>query len=192
MATSLDVQQDLNPLTIWRIDPATSRAEFTVRMVTAFVRPQVVTGRFTDVSGTIHLDDKRMSTARVEVAIGVASVDTGLAPRDGQLQTAAFFDAKQHPTLTFSSRMLEEVDRASGRYRLMGDLTMGGVTKAVRLDLNLVREGAATSQPRLVINATTVLNRRDYGLRWNSLLTRVADDVTVKLAIQATREAIGR
>jgi polyisoprenoid-binding protein YceI len=189
MVISTNHQQTLDTATTWRIDPAATRVTFTVRQHLPFLKRLTVTGRtvvgrFTDIAGTIVLDERRPATARVALTIGAASVDSGLAQRDEHLRSAAFFDATQHPTLTFTSRMIEEIDRAGGRYRVMGDLTIRGVTRAVRLDLHLASEEAA-GRPRLAVAAQTVLNRRDYGLDWNGPLLRVADDVAIALAIDA-------
>jgi polyisoprenoid-binding protein YceI len=183
-------QQLLDTATTWRIDPAASRVEFTVRQHLPFVKRltaigRTVVGHFAAVSGTIVLEERRPATARVEIVIGAAGVDTGLAQRDDHLRSAAFFDVARHPTLTFTSRMVEEVDRADGRYRVMGDLTIRGMTRAVRLDLHFGREPGSAGRPRLVLTAATVLNRRDYGLNWNGMLLRVADDVAVTLVIRA-------
>ena len=190
MVMSIDQRPALGAVTTWRIDPAASRVEFTVRQHLPFaerltVIGRTVVGRFADVSGTLVLDERRLTTAHVEVAIDAAGVDTGLARRDAHLRSAAFFDVARHPTLTFVSRMVEEVDRAGGRYRVMGDLTIRGLTRAVRLDLVLARDPDAAGRPRLVIAAETVINRRDYGLSWNGALRRVADAVAVTLAIEA-------
>jgi polyisoprenoid-binding protein YceI len=192
MATTIDRPQTLDATTTWRVDPAASRVAFAVRQHLPFAAPlpllgRAVVGRFADVAGTIVLDERRPATARVAVAIGAAGVDTGNARRDAHLRSAAFLDAGRHPTLAFASRMVEEVDRAGGRYRVMGDLTIRGVTRAVRLDLRLARASDGRG-PRLVLTGETVLNRRDYGLGWNGALRRVADDVAVTLAIEATPE----
>ena len=184
MVMSIDHQPALGAVTTWRIEPAASRVEFTVRQHLPFaerltVIGRTVVGRFAGVSGTIVLEERRSATAQVEVAIGAPGVDTGLARRDDHLRSAAFLDVERHPTLTFVSRMVEEVDRAGGRYRVMGDLTSRGLARAVRLDLVLARDPAAAGRPRLVIAAETVINRRDYGLSWNGALRRVADAVAV-------------
>lgn len=190
MVMLIDQQPAVSAATTWQIDPAASHIEFTVRQHLPFARRltligRTVVGRFAIVAGTIVMEERRPASAQVAVAIDAASLDTGLARRDAHLRSAAFFDVTRQPTLTFTSRMVEEVDRAGGRYRVMGDLTIRGVTRAVRLDLGLDREPDAAGRPRLGLSATTVLNRRDYGLIWNGLLLRVADDVAVSLAIRA-------
>jgi polyisoprenoid-binding protein YceI len=197
MALSIDQQQTRGTATTWRIDPATSLVEFAVRQHLPFLKQltiigRTVVGRFADVSGTIVLEERRPASAQATVAVGVASVDSGLPRRDDHLRSAAFFDGARHPNLTLSSRMIEEIDRAGGRYRVMADLTIRGVTRAVRLDVRLTHAQDAAGWTRVVIATETVLNRRDYGLVWNGLLLRVADDVAVTLRIEAVPADVAR
>src|SRR5437764_3729628 len=99
--------------TIYRIDPTASRVEFTIGKRFFFVMHLMVTGRFTDVEGTINFDEQEPANSRAEVTIGAASVDTRMGKRDAHLRKADFFDVKQHPTLTFVSRRIETIDRAT-------------------------------------------------------------------------------
>jgi polyisoprenoid-binding protein YceI len=101
--------------TAYQIDPAASRVAFAIRHRLFFVHQSTVTGRFTDVAGTITLNDDDPSTAEAMVTIDAASIDTGNAQRDTHLRTAAFFDVDQHPTLTFRSRRVAPVDPTAGR-----------------------------------------------------------------------------
>src|SRR6478672_9042409 len=83
----------------WNIDPAHSVAEFKVKhMMISNVK-----GRFTGVSGTLHLDENNVANSGVEASIDAASIATGDAQRDGHLKSADFFDAEKYPTLTFES-----------------------------------------------------------------------------------------
>src|SRR5437016_11839923 len=93
-----------NTRTIYRIDPAASRVEFTIGKRLFFVTHLLVTGRFADVQGTISLDEQDPASAQAEVMIGAASVDTRMSKRDQHLRKADFFDVARHPTLTFTSR----------------------------------------------------------------------------------------
>src|SRR3954454_12640341 len=99
-----------------------------------FVQRLTITGRFTAVSGTITLDERDPSTARAEVSIDAASIDTQDARRDAHLRTADFFHVAEHPHLTFVSRRVEAIDQAGGTCRVVGDLTVRGVTRPVTLD----------------------------------------------------------
>jgi polyisoprenoid-binding protein YceI len=171
--------------TTYQIDPAASRVEFTIGKRLFFVIPMVVTGRFAAVQGTITLDADEPSRARAEVTIGAASVDTGMGKRDAHLRKADFFDVERYPHLTFTSRRIETIDRATGRYRVAGDLTVRGVTREVALDATYVpATGAGLRRIKLTLEGD--LDRRDFGMVWNNPLLRIPDDLTVRLQIEAT------
>src|SRR5690606_34269081 len=104
--------------TTWVIDPVHTTIEFAVKhmMVTT------VRGRFADVSGTIELDEEDPTRSSAEVTIPVASIDTREAQRDAHLRSADFFDAENHPNMTFRSRSIERT--GDDEYRVTGDLTI--------------------------------------------------------------------
>jgi len=135
--------------TTWRIDPTTARVEFMIRKRLMFIQTLTVTGRFTGVSGAITLDEQEPSTARAEVTIDAASIDTQNARRDKHLRTVDFFHVEEHPHLTFTSQRIEAVDRAAGTYRIIGDLTVRGVTREVTLDAHYMSPVAAARAPRI-------------------------------------------
>ena len=169
----------------WKIDPLTSRVEFTVRK-RWFVVPLRVTGRFSDVQGVITLDEQDPTTAQASIAIGASSIDTGNARRDTHLRQEDFFHIDTHPAITFHSRRIEPSDRTASRYTVMGDLTVRGVTREVTLDAHHTAPQDSGDNRRLKLTLTTTLNRRDFGLVWNTLLVSVAGELTVNLAIEAT------
>jgi len=173
--------------TVYQIDPAASRVEFAIGLRLFFVKGSTVTGRFADVAGTITLDEQDPGTARATVTIGAASVDTRNERRDTHLRTADFFHVDQHPTLTFRSRRVEPVDPAAGRYRVVGDLTLHGVTREVTLEAHYTPTPGAGRERRIALTLTAPLNRRDFEMAQNNPVFKVADDLTVTLTIEATR-----
>src|SRR5262245_12308927 len=115
--------------TTWQIDPTHVNVEFAVRHLMI----STVKGRFSDVRGTLSVPDGDFTRAAVDVEIGVNSTDTREPQRDAHLRSADFFDAEKHPTLAFKSRRVESA--GEGRFRLVGDLTIHGVTRDVVLDV---------------------------------------------------------
>jgi polyisoprenoid-binding protein YceI len=117
------------------------------------------------------------------------SVSTGDDQRDGHLRTGDFFDTEQFPTMTFTSTAV----RAAGDdFVLVGDLTIKGVTRSVEFELEF--DGVSPDPwggTRAGFSATTVINRKDFGLEWNVALDTggvlVGDKVTITLDIQAVR-----
>jgi polyisoprenoid-binding protein YceI len=161
--------------------------EFSIHKRLFFLVPMTVTGRFADVQGTIRLDEREPTTARAEIAIGAASIDTRMAKRDKHLRKADFFDVERFPTLTFRVRRVELVDRVAGYYRVTGDLTVRGVTRAVVLDAHYLPLTGEDATRRIRLTLTAPLNRRDFGMDWDRPYIHVADDLTATLTIEATQ-----
>lgn len=169
----------------WLIDNTHTQVGFAVRhmMVTT------VRGQFKSYKGTVRIDPKDFSKSSFEGEIDVASIDTGIADRDNHLRTNDFFDAPNHPKITFRSTSVTPKD-AAGEYVVKGDLTIRGVTKPVTLDV----EFAGTSKNpygKTVagISARGTINRKDFGVSFNALLetggVAVAEKVTIEIEAQA-------
>ena len=170
----------------WAIDGSHTTAGFSVKhmMVTN------VHGSFGKVSGTIDYDGKDVSSIAADITIDATSINTNNERRDTHLKSPDFFDVANHPTITFKSKRVQKA--SDGKFALVGDLTMHGVTKEVALDV----EG-----PAPVINAgrvfktgasaMTTINRQDFGLKWNRALeaggVTVGDQVKIVLEIEANQ-----
>jgi polyisoprenoid-binding protein YceI len=172
----------------WQIDPNHSAAQFAVRHLAI----STVRGAFTKVSGTVQLDDKDIAKSSVDVTIDAASVDTRVADRDKDLRSERFFDVEKYPTLTFKSTRVEQTE--PGKLKVTGDLTIHGVTKQVVLDI----EGptAPVKDPwgnqRAAANATTKINRQDFGVKWNAKMDNgglvVGDDVAITIDVELVQK----
>ena len=172
----------------WAIDPVHSSVEFAVRhlMITT------VKGRFTDVQGTVVLDEATPSASTADITVQVASIDTREPQRDAHLKSPDFFDVEKFPTLTFRSTAVRNWD-ADG-FTLIGDLTIHGVSREVALDVR--NEGRAKDPwggERTGFTATTKIKRSEFGLTWNQLLETgglaVSDDVKISLDVQLVLKA---
>ena len=172
----------------WQIDPNHSAAQFAVRHLAI----STVRGAFTKVSGTVQFDDRDISKSSVEVTIDAASVDTRVPNRDKDLRSDHFFEVEKYPTLTFKSTKVEQVE--TGKLKVTGDLTIHGVTKQVVLDV----EGptAPVKDPRgnqrAAANATTKINRQDFGVKWNAKMDNggwvVGDDVAITIDVEMVQK----
>ena len=172
----------------WQIDPNHSAAQFAVRHLAI----STVRGAFTKVSGTVQFDDKDIAKSSVDVTIEAASVDTRVADRDKDLRSERFFDVEKYPTLTFKSTKVEQTE--PGKLKVTGDLTIHGVTKQVVLDV----EGptAPVKDPwgnqRAAANATTKINRQDFGVKWNAKMDNgglvVGDDVAITIDVELVQK----
>jgi polyisoprenoid-binding protein YceI len=109
----------------WKIDPGHSLAQFSVRhMVVANVR-----GQFDGPTGTVTYDPNDPSAVRVDATLDARTINTHNADRDKDLRSPLFFDVEKFPTITFKARRAEA--SSAGRFKVIGDLTMHGVTKEV-------------------------------------------------------------
>ncbi|MFB6816778.1 YceI family protein [Streptomyces sp. NPDC056347] len=172
----------------YTIDPAHSSIGFTVRhaMVTN------VRGSFGEHEGSLKLDgaDPANSTAAIDVKI--ASVDTGIADRDGHLVSGDFFDAEKFPLMTFRSTHAEQL--GGDQYRITGDLTIKDVTRPLSIDLEF--NGSATDvygNERVGFEGSANILRSDWGLTWNAALetggVMVSDKVKLTFDISAIKAA---
>jgi polyisoprenoid-binding protein YceI len=158
---------DLKPA-IWTVDAAHSEIGFTARHLMV----SKVRGQFKDFS-------------TVEASVQLASIDTHSADRDGHLKSADFFDVENHPEMTFKSTRVSDDT-------LEGDLTIKGVTKPVSFDLEF---GGITADPwggtRAGFEATTEINRKDFGLTWNVAVegggVLVGEKVKIVLDVQLVK-----
>jgi len=171
---------------VWTIDPTHTHAEFGVRHLMI----STVKGHFSDVAGTVIVEDGDATTAQVDVTIGVASIDTRVEQRDQHLRSPDFFDAARFPALTFRSTSVERA--GEDRYRVLGDLTIRDVTRPVTLDV----EGTGGlrdpwGNERAGYTATARINRKDFGLNWNQALETggvlVSDHVRISLEVELVR-----
>jgi polyisoprenoid-binding protein YceI len=170
--------------TTWNIDPVHSAVEFKVRhMMISHVK-----GHFTKLSGVMTLDEADITKSRVDVSIDAASIDTRDPQRDAHLKSADFFDVEKFPALAFKSTRVTRV--GDGELSVAGDLTIHGVTRPVVLAVEGPTPPAKDPWGfvRVGLSATTKINRKDFGLTWNSTLESggilVGEEVAINLDVQ--------
>ena len=172
----------------WQIDPAHSAAQFSVRHMAI----STVRGAFSKVTGTVVFDDKDISKSTIDVAIDANSVDTRVPDRDNDLRSDKFFDVAHYPSITFKSKKVEQV--APGKLKVTGDLTIRGITKEVVLDVEgpTVPMKDPWGNTRVAANATTKINRQDFGVKWNATLDNggvvVGDDVSIVIDVELVKK----
>jgi polyisoprenoid-binding protein YceI len=174
----------------WTIDSNHSTAQFSVKHLMI----STVRGAFNKVSGTIQYDGKDVRSVAADVTIDATTIDTRVDRRDEHLRSADFFDVTKYPTITFKSKRAEP-GSAAGTFKLVGDLTMHGVTKEITLDV----EGPAPAQKDAKgilhsgATATANIKRSDWGLTWNRALeaggVTVSDEVQLVIDVEFTRPA---
>ncbi|MFE1383699.1 YceI family protein [Streptomyces sp. NPDC058740] len=172
----------------YTIDPAHSSIGFTVRhaMVTN------VRGTFAEHEGALKLDGSNPAASSASIDVKIASIDTGIADRDGHLRSGDFFDAEKFPTMSFRSTEAEQL--GGDKYRIKGDLTIKDVTKPLSIDLEF--NGTATDvygNERVGFEGNAEILRSEWGLTWNAALetggVMVSDKVKLNFDISAIKNA---
>jgi polyisoprenoid-binding protein YceI len=166
----------------WRLDPEHTSLEFRVRHaglarvrgVFRVFEGAVVTGADGELSGW--------------AAIDAASLETGVRARDEHLRSPDFFAVEEYPEIRFETTAVEYA--GGDRLRIAGELTIHGTTRAVELDGELLGTGRDDDgNLRIGIEATGALDRRDYGLTWNTAVDGggllVGNRVDLRLEISA-------
>ena len=170
----------------WAIDPAHSR----IGAIARHFMVSKVRGHFRAFSGALHIEEDP-SQSWAEVTIDTASIDTTDETRDGHLKSADFLDAENHPEIKFRSANVSISDE--GRFELIGDLTMRGVTKPV----TLAGEFQGVIQDpyglrRAFFSAEGQLARDDWGVNWNQALetggVAVSKKLTLEIEVEATKQ----
>jgi polyisoprenoid-binding protein YceI len=178
----------LGETSVWEIDPAHSSAQFAVRHLMV----STVRGGFSKLSGAVTLNESDPTKSSIEATIDTTSIDTRIAKRDEHLKSPDFFDVAKYPTITFKSKKIEAA--GENTFKVVGDLTMRGVTKEVVLNV----EGTTTpvkdpaGKMRLGGEATTKINRKDFGLAYNRLLETggavVGDEIDITIDVELTKK----
>jgi polyisoprenoid-binding protein YceI len=171
----------------WTIDPGHSAATFSVRhMIVSNVK-----GEFDGPAGTATFDPADLSTLRIDATLDARTINTRNKDRDADLKSELFFDVKKYPRITFKSRQVTV--EGAGKLKVLGDLTIHGVTKPVTLAVDGPTQAITDiwGGTRIGATATTAINRRDFGLVYNRLLEAggavVGDQVSIALDIELTR-----
>lgn len=169
----------------WNFDNAHSTVGFTIKHM-MFTK---VRGQFTEWTGSLTYDPADISKAAVNATLTASSINTSNEERDQHLKSEDFFNVEKFPTLTYKSSRWEKV---GDKFHVHGDLTMHGVTKPVTLEVTENGQGIDPwGNQRIAFTATTTINRKDFGLNWNSALEAggvlVGEDVHVEIEVEATR-----
>ena len=168
----------------WVVDPTHSEIQFKVKhlMITN------VSGSFDKFDVSAETEDEDFMKAKISFSAEVDSISTGNEQRDGHLKSADFFDAANHPQITFVATKYENVDN-DGSYELYGDLTIRGTTKNVKLDVEfggVVKDAYGNTKAGFTINGK--IKRKEYGLHWDAVTEAggimLSDEVRIICEIQ--------
>lgn len=175
-----------NAQSTWNIDASHSSIRFAVdHMVISEVE-----GIFSKYEGSVIATKADFSDAKINFTVDVSSVNTDNAKRDEHLRGADFFETEKYPKMTFVSTSV--VKTAEGKYNLKGKLTLHGITKEIALNMTY---GGTTKDPwgntKAGLKVTGVINRTDFGLKYNSVLEAgslmIGEEVTITAKVELAK-----
>jgi polyisoprenoid-binding protein YceI len=174
-------------MALWKVDQAHSEIKFKVKHLVV----STVTGQFTSFSGTVESDKPDFSDSKISFEADINSINTNNEQRDGHLKSPDFFDAANHPKLTFVSKSISK--KSYEEYIVVGDMTIRGITKEI--SLNVTYNGTTKGFGGVDVagfEITGKLNRFDYGLQWNALTEAggivVSEEVKIEISAELNRQ----
>ncbi len=177
-------KKEVETKTKWSIDHDHSIIEFKVR----HLMMMHVRGEFKTFDASIYTNDKDFKTSEIDLWIDVASISTGNEKRDDHLKSQDFFDIAQHKQITFRASTISAAD-ADGVCEIWGELTILGITRNVKLDIqfgSIIYDLSGNLKTGFSISG--MINRNEWGLNWNASLDNggfmVGEDVVITCDIE--------
>ena len=172
----------------WIIDTMHSEIGFKVKHLVI----STVSGKFTKFEGSIETEGDDFNNAKVTFSADIDGIDTGVADRDGHLKSPDFFDAANHPKLTFESTSF--INKGGSDYELQGNITIRGVSKPITLKAEHGGTGPnAYGQTVAGFELQGKINRKDFGLNWSAVTEAggivVSDEVKLFMNIEVVKQA---
>lgn len=167
----------------WNLDTAHSEVGFSVKHMMI----SKAKGTFDNFDAKIVADAEDLTDAQIELSIDVASINTRNKDRDDHLRSADFFDAENHPKITF---VATDIKKSGNNYEVTGDLTLKETTKPVTLDVVFEGQSKDPMSGSIVagFSGSTSINRKEFGLTWNASLETggvlVGEDVKINFELE--------
>jgi polyisoprenoid-binding protein YceI len=175
--------------TKWVLDPTHSELGFKIKhlMISS------VSGSLKSFEAAIETQGEDFTTAQISLSADMASISTNNDQRDAHLRNSDFFEVEQYPELQFTSTKLEKID--SDTFALFGDLTIKGVTRPVKLNVEF---NGVTKDPwggdRAGFVITGKINRSDWGINFNAALETggvvLSEEVRIVSEVQLVKQAV--
>ncbi|HEV2832914.1 MAG TPA: YceI family protein [Hanamia sp.] len=175
--------------TKWLLDPTHSELQFKIKHLMI----SNVSGSLKDFNAEVETEEEDFSTAAIYLTAQMDSISTNNEQRDAHLRNSDFFEVEKYPELKFRSTKVEKVD--SDTFVLQGELTMKGVTKQVKLNVEF---NGVVKDPwgneRAAFAVTGKINRTDWGVNFNSVLetggVMLSEEVRINSEIQLLKQAV--
>ena len=164
--------------TTWKVDPMHSKLAFS----TVHHGISDISGLFKTFEATATTNKTDFSDAVFELSIEVTSIDTEVEMRDNHLRSAEFFGVEQYPKMTFQSSSIKKIGKEKGKYKLMGKLTLHGITKPVTL--NMWYRGSVENPESKTTSAgfqfSGIIKRTDFDIGTKFPAAMISDQVKIK------------
>jgi len=176
----------------YKVDPAHSSVLFKIRHLVS-----KVTGRFGTFEGTVEIDPNNRDAVTVAGSIDAASINTDNPKRDQHLRSQDFFDVDKFPQIIFKGGTLSDVNADKSKGVLNGNLTIHGVTRPVAVHVEWLGtvSDPMSKKNKAGFDATTTINRKDFGIIWNKTLdtggVMLGDDVDIELHVEMAEATAG-
>ena len=175
-------------VTKWVIDPMHSEVQFKVKHLVI----STVTGFFKSFEGSLESENDDFEDAEIDFSLDIDSIDTNQSQRDEHLKSPDFFDAAQHPKISFKSTSFKKT--GDDEYKLAGDLTIKGITKPVILNAEY---GGSTNDfygnTKAGFEVTGKINRKDFGLVYDGVTEAgsvvLGEDIKLLINVQFAKQA---
>jgi len=173
----------------WKIDPMHSEVKFKVKHLLV----ATVTGEFKKFTAEAETENDKFENAVISFEADINSIDTREPQRDAHLKSADFFDAANHPKMTFVSKSFKRI--SDHKYELAGVLTIRGTSKEIKLDVNYNGKVKGIQGEDVTgFEITGKLNRQDFGLKWNALTEAggivVSDEIKLEIELEMHKEVL--
>lgn len=170
--------------TKWGFDPVHTEIAFKVKHLMI----SNVKGVFREYDASIYTTGEDFMSAEIDFWMNPASIDTGDEKRDAHLKSQDFFDVEKYKQINFTANTYENVDN-DGSYELYGDLTIKGIKKRIKLDVEfggVIKDPWGSVKAGFTVNGK--INRKDWDLSWNAALEAggvlVGDDVSISCEVE--------
>lgn len=172
--------------TKWVIDPAHSEIQFKVKHLVI----SNVTGSFDKFDAIVIANGNDFTDASIDFKADVNSINTNQTDRDKHLKSPDFFDAANHPELSFKSKSLKK--KGENGFILTGDLTIRGITKQVDLDGafgGIIKDPYGNTKAGFELNGK--IHRKEFGLTWNAVTEAggmvVSDEIKLMMNVELAK-----
>jgi polyisoprenoid-binding protein YceI len=144
-----------------------------------------VYGRINGPTGSFVFDESSPSKCAIEIQAEAKNIDTAVEKRDTHLKSPDFFNAGEHPTISFKSKSVKKLKEAV--YEVSGDLTLLGNSRPITIE---VRDSGAGKDPwggfRRGFETSFTIKRSDFGMDF--MTGGVSDEVNLTVSVSGIRQ----